>query len=203
LNPLYEEIADALAEQGYFVSDALFPIEFCRKLRNELEKHYEEGEFRAAGIGRGADFKLRPEIRSDKVLWIDEDKLSGFQQAYWARVDELRSYLNRALFLPINSFEAHYAVYPVGSFYKTHLDMHASAKQRLLSCILYLNEDWQLEHEGYLRLYDQHYEHLRDVEPKMGNFVIFRSGDIPHEVLPTKVPRYSITGWMRNDTLSF
>jgi SM-20-related protein len=41
-------------------------------------------------------------------------------------------------------------------------------------------------------------ERFEDVLPIGGRLVVFLSGEIPHEVLPTKKERISITGWLRN-----
>ena len=35
------------------------------------------------------------------------------------------------------------------------------------------------------------------IEPVPGR-VVFFSSDIPHEVLPTRIPRLSLTGWMKS-----
>lgn len=195
-----EHIADCLAEQGYAVINNYFSDLFCKALREEQEILFEEGAFRAAGIGRGQDFKLAPEIRGDKVLWLHEANLTELQKKYWEQITVLREYLNEALFISVNGFEAHYAVYPPASFYKSHLDQHAKTRHRIISCILYLNPDWQPKDEGMLRIYNPDGSFALDVAPVIGTFVCFRSADIPHEVLPTNSDRYSITGWMRNDS---
>ncbi len=41
-------------------------------------------------------------------------------------------------------------------------------------------------------------EEIMDVFPEGGKMVIFMSGEIPHEVLPTYKERISITGWLRD-----
>lgn len=193
----YELIADALAGQGWYAGEGLFPADFCRLLRDEQEELIEASKFRQAGIGTGSDFQVRPEIRSDRVLWLDPSSLSPLQQQYWNTIDSLRQYLKQALFQPLHEYEAHYAVYPPGSYYKRHIDQYVKASHRIISCILYLNENWKPEDEGLLRIYHSDDSFALDVQPVLGTFVCFRSADIPHEVLPTKAHRYSITGWMR------
>jgi SM-20-related protein len=199
MEALFEEIATALAEKGFYVGNGLFDLDFCRQLREEQEALLAADQFRVAGIGRGSDFQIRPEIRSDQVLWLDSERLSPRQQQYWELIAELRRHLKQTLYLPLHDYEAHYAVYPEGSFYKRHIDQYSKAKHRIVSCILYLNEDWQAEHEGQLRLYKNDDTFAMDVAPLLGTFVCFLSAEIPHEVLPTRVPRFSITGWMRTE----
>jgi SM-20-related protein len=41
-------------------------------------------------------------------------------------------------------------------------------------------------------------ELVKDVLPIGGRLVVFLSGEIPHEVLPTQKERISITGWLKN-----
>ncbi len=195
-----EYIADGLAEQGYAIINNYVTDTFCQALREEQETLFEEGAFRSAGIGRGNDFKLAPEIRGDKVLWLQEANLTELQKEYWNQLSVLREYLNEALFISANGFEAHYAVYPPDSFYTSHLDQHAKTRHRIISCILYLNPDWKSADEGMLRIYHPDGSFASDVAPIQGTLVCFRSADIPHEVLPTKSNRYSITAWMRNDS---
>jgi SM-20-related protein len=111
-------------------------------------------------------------------------------------VNFLRVELSRALFLPLRDFESHFAIYPPGTFYKRHRDNFQKQNHRLLSLVLYLNENWSPEQGGTLRIYPEA-EEPKDVEPIGGRLVIFRS-DLEHEVLPCHAPRYSITGWMRD-----
>jgi SM-20-related protein len=90
-------------------------------------------------------------------------------------------------------------VYPVGSFYKRHLDQFKQDDHRKLSLICYLNEDWKETHGGQLRM------HLPlgmvDVLPIGGKLVCFRSDMIEHEVLPATRERYSLTGWILDQHL--
>ena len=38
-----------------------------------------------------------------------------------------------------------------------------------------------------------------DVQPEAGTLVLFRSADLPHEVLPARRERWSVAGWFRRD----
>jgi SM-20-related protein len=109
--------------------------------------------------------------------------------------------LNQRCFLGLRSFEGHFAKYPVGSFYKRHLDQFHAVPHRVVTVILYLNESWTAEDEGALRMYfplENGTELIEDVLPLGGRLVVFLSGEIPHEVLPTKKERISITGWLKD-----
>jgi SM-20-related protein len=66
---------------------------------------------------------------------------------------------------------------------------------------LYLNEKWEDSDGGALRMYfpqEDGAELVKDVLPIGGRLVVFLSGEIPHEVLPTQKERISITGWLKN-----
>jgi SM-20-related protein len=196
----YGAIIDAIAERGWSVTGQFLPVPNLEALIREEEALWEEGQFRMAGVDVGANRTVRPEIRSDRVLWIDPEHLTPALAAYWEAMDILRQRLNREFFLGLQDFEAHFAVYPPGSFYKRHLDQFKEVRHRRISCILYLNKDWQPEHGGRLRIYEdagEGEESYTDVLPEYGTFVCFRSDTVYHEVLPATRERFSLTGWLR------
>jgi len=96
-------------------------------------------------------------------------------------------------------FEAHFAVYPKGSFYRKHLDQFRGIGNRTLTAILYLNKDWRDEYGGQLRIYTDpdNPAFYVDVSPQGGTLVTFLSARYLHEVLPSTRPRKSITGWFK------
>ncbi len=197
----YNTLIDQLAEEGWATFDNFISPEMVLALREELTTLYEQGEFRQAGIGKGSNFQIKPEIRSDRVMWLDPDNLSELQQVFWNEIENLRAILNREFFLGLKSFEAHFTKYPAGSFYKRHIDQFKNVPYRIISCILYLNPDWEPSMGGQLRIYlpgENDTERHIDIKPTAGTLAIFKSADIPHEVLITHQERYSLTGWMRN-----
>lgn len=161
---------------------------------------WEEGAFRRAGVGRGADLSIREDVRSDHVMWLREGEATPCQRTYLNTLDEIRVALNRSLFLGLVDFEGHFAVYPPGGFYKPHLDRHRGTQDRIVSVILYLNPAWQPGDGGELRIWttpgDREGESIT-VEPRMGTLVCFLAGDFWHEVLPANRTRASVTGWFR------
>ncbi|MBI2785834.1 MAG: 2OG-Fe(II) oxygenase, partial [Legionella longbeachae] len=80
-------------------------------------------------------------------------------------------------------------------------DQFASQKTRKISCVYYLNSNWQLEFGGELKIYDEEGQLLQNVLPIENRFICF-SSELPHEVCLTHQPRYSITGWMKTRSLS-
>ncbi len=193
---IFSELVDSLAEKGWAVTDNFFITDFLQELLKEEMLLFKSGQFKQAGIGKGAEHKVVSEIRSDFVHWLDEDNLSELQKQFWIQMEELKQFLNREFFLGLKEMEFHFAVYPEGSFYKKHFDRFQRDSGRTISCVLYLNQEWTENDGGQLRIYNN--EKFTDVIPVFGRLVCFKSDEIEHEVLPTKRERYSITGWMKN-----
>ncbi|MDO8967009.1 MAG: 2OG-Fe(II) oxygenase [Algoriphagus sp.] len=196
-----DHISAEIYQKSYVIVDNFVDKEFQSALLAEQMQLLGQGKFRHAAVGKGGQKQVRTEIRGDEVHWMDADDLSPLQAAYWGKLEEIRKALNQRCFLGLRSFEGHFARYPIGSFYKRHLDQFQAVPHRVVTVILYLNDSWTQEEEGALRMYisqEDGSELIEDVLPVGGRLVIFLSGEIPHEVLPTKKERISITGWFRN-----
>ena len=201
MEELLDHISAEIYQKSYVIVDDFVDEQFRAALLKEQIELVDQGEFRHAAVGKGGQKQVRTEIRSDEVLWMDGDELTPLQAAYWEKVDAVRQVLNQRCFLGLRSFEGHFARYPVGSFYKKHLDQFHAVPHRVVTVILYLNDSWTNEDGGALRMYfpqEDGSELIEDVLPLGGRLVVFLSGEIPHEVLPTNKVRISITGWLRN-----
>ena len=99
----------------------------------------------------------------------------------------------------IAEVEAHYACYPPGAGYLRHVDRFRDDAARVISLVLYLNDDWRDGDGGALRIYATRdaRESACDLAPRGGTLVAMRSEAIPHEVLPAIAERWSISGWLR------
>ena len=200
MEDVLEKIADEIYTKSYVVIDNFVDEIFRKALFDEQTDLLEKGKFRKAAVGSGDKKQVIPEIRSDEVLWMDEENLSLLQREYWNRVEEIKTILNRRCFLGLKSFEGHFARYPIGSFYKRHLDQFQQVPYREVTVILYVNDQWTEADEGALRMYlpnPDGTERIEDYLPMPGRLVVFLSAEIPHEVLPTKKERNSITGWLK------
>ena len=167
-------------------------------LRDECGAARDDGQFQRAGVGRGSGLQVRDEIRQDEVLWLDAATESAEQLKYFKVLETLRVALNQRFLLGLFEFSGHFAIYPVGAFYKPHLDRPAGTSDRIVTAILFLNEDWQSGDGGELKLWTTAGD--RDgafvlIEPRLGTLVCFLAEDHWHEVLPTTKIRRSITGW--------
>ncbi|MDO6437287.1 2OG-Fe(II) oxygenase [Cyclobacterium sp. 1_MG-2023] len=196
-----EIVVEDLYDKGWCVLDNYIPEEFRKELLKEQRELLMHGQFRLAGIGKGESFAIKPEIRSDKVLWMDESLLTPLQEVYWDKMEKLRTAINQRCYLGLKSFEAHFAMYPQGSYYLRHLDQFQSVSYRIVSVVLYLNDTWDESDGGELRMYYTRPDGIEDYQdflPLGGRVIVFLSGEIPHEVLPTLKERISITGWMKD-----
>jgi SM-20-related protein len=170
------------------------------RLRGECVDASGKGQFKRAGVGRGLNLEVREDIRRDQVMWLQAGEGMAGTDAYLAMLEGLRLALNQRFYLGLFAFEGHFAIYPAGAFYKAHLDRHAGTSDRIVTAILYLNQDWQPGDGGELKLWTT--PEGRDgafvlIEPRMGTLVCFLAGDFWHEVLPATKTRMSITGWFQ------
>jgi len=201
MDALLDRISQEIYQNSYAVVDDFVDESFRQALLREQTDLLNKGQFKKAAVGKGDQKQVRAEIRSDEVLWMDPSALSPLQAIFWEKIAELQQVLNRRCFLGLKSFEGHFARYPIGSFYKRHLDQFHAVPHRIVTVILYLNESWTEADGGQLRMYfpqEDGSESIEDVLPLGGRLVIFLSEEIPHEVLPTLKERISITGWLRN-----
>ncbi len=195
-----EELLNTLERTGWTVQPLFLDTEASRRLKDECSARYQDGAFRRAGVGRGESLQVREDIRRDEVMWIEPGETSTHQAAYLAKLEELRLALNQRFFIGLFDFEGHFAIYPEGAFYKAHLDRHAGTRERVVTVILYLNEDWQPGDGGELKIWttpEGREGPFEIIEPRMGTVVCFMAEDFWHEVLPATKQRMSITGWFR------
>jgi SM-20-related protein len=208
--PQLDVIADALVEQGYCIVGDALPAALLKQLLNQLNQLH-DSELKVAGVGRQTDFQVQETIRSDKIHWIQPNTETTAEFLQW--METLRVGINRRLFMGLFDYESHFAYYPVGAFYKKHLDAFRGNRtqgqsNRVLSTVLYLNETWQSGDGGELLLYadgdanDNNSKVIETLLPEFGRMVIFLSEKFPHEVLPAQRERKSIAGWFRvNESL--
>jgi len=197
---LADQIAATLADRGWCVSADFVPPLLASQLRFEARQRWQAGEFRHAGVGRGETLELRPDVRTDRVHWLDPDALTAAQRRYWGRLEQLRLAVNRQMFLGLFEFEGHLAIYPPGTYYRKHLDQFHGIGGRQLSCILYLNDAWDDDDGGQLRIYTDpdDPDAFEAVLPHGRQLVTFLSARFLHEVLPARRERLSLAGWFKS-----
>lgn len=198
---LNDRIVDAIATTGCHVGESLLDAALVNALRERVEILYKQQSLRAAQVGRAATRSSMTKLRGDSIAWLDQDALEPPEARAMELINSLRAALNKALYIGAMDTECHYARYPIGAFYKTHLDRFGDHDLRVVSLIFYLNAHWQDHEGGELLIYDQRGSLIERVLPRCGTMVAFLSAQFPHEVLPATRPRMSLTGWMRRRAL--
>ncbi|WP_213878398.1 2OG-Fe(II) oxygenase [Pseudomonas sp. dw_358] len=194
-DPMLQRIVDDLAEHGWSQQDVFIPESLTLALATECHERAAAGQLAPAAVGRGEAQEVREGIRGDHIQWLEPGE-SAACDAYLMLMGHVRLALNRGLFLGLEDYESHFAMYPPGAFYRRHVDRFRDDDRRMVSAVLYLNEGWQPEHGGQLRMYLKGgREH--DINPVGGSLVLFLSGEMPHEVLLAHHERLSLTGWFR------
>lgn len=187
-------IVNALRGDGWLALPEFLPLPWCNDLLADCQAR--RAEFAAAAVGRGSDRQQLIDQRRDTTLWLSADVT--IQRVYLEAMDSLRSEINRRLFLGLRDYEAHYAHYAPGAFYRRHRDafvqtsVASEAPQRVLTSVIYLSTSAA----GELALWNDEHEFAR-IAPVAGTAAFFLSAEFPHEVLPAQSDRYSISGWFR------
>jgi len=194
MNEIFNVVSDGLAEKGFAIVDNFLTHAEVKNILRLDEFKSSINNFKKAGIGKKQNLQVNESIRGDYIYWIDKNSAPQSAKVYLNKLNDLMQFLNQNLFLSLKDYEVHMTVYPVGSFYKRHLDQFKADDHRKLSVICYLNNNWVEENGGQLRL------HLAaqtlDILPLAGRLVCFRSDQIEHEVLPATKERLSLTGWI-------
>lgn len=188
-------IVDDLAEHGWSHQPLCIAQTLTLELAEECRKRAKQGDLAPAGVGRAGELQVREGVRGDRIQWLEAGQALATDR-YLQHLDALRVALNQGLYLGLEDFEGHFALYPPGAFYQKHLDRFRDDDRRTVSVVFYLNPGWQAEQGGALRLYLPG-DVQRDVLPEAGTLLVFLSADMPHEVLPASRERLSLTGWFR------
>ncbi|WP_018144577.1 MULTISPECIES: 2OG-Fe(II) oxygenase [unclassified Thioalkalivibrio] len=191
---------DALAHEHRLVWPDFLPQEIVDALREEVYALRDAAQLAQARIGRAGERHRDRATRGDWIHWLDG--ASPAQQAFMARLDEIRLQASRALIPGLFETESHFALYPPGTHYARHVDAFQAGNCRRLSLVFYLNRHWRERDGGQLAIYDSEGREIRRIQPRAGTLVMFLSQTVPHAVLPTRRWRASIASWMRIRDLS-
>jgi SM-20-related protein len=184
---------DRLAADDIVIVDDFLPHGLFRTIMDFAGEVERGNRLDKAGIGSSNQFKVISEIRGDYIYWLDSRRDEPLMP-FFLLMDELTEKLKRYCFLSLAGSEYHLAKYPPNSFYKRHLDQFKERSNRQITVLIYLNENWKPGDGGELKAYKEDRELI--IEPIANRLVLFKSDTVEHEVLPTRVPRNSLTGWL-------
>jgi SM-20-related protein len=183
---------DVLSEQDYVIIDNFLDDSLYSTLRNFLFEKIDA--FDQAGIGTLNQHVIKRNIRGDRTYWLNQNRDITLH-SFWRLLEETKFILNRYCYLSLSGQEFHLAHYPSGGHYARHLDQFEGRNNRMISMVIYLNEDWKQEHGGQLEILDNN-KQLQLIAPVAKRCVLFKSAEVPHAVLTSFADRYSITGWL-------
>lgn len=183
---------DELSSNDYVIVDNFIDGHKLNVIQSFFKSHLDA--FTKAGIGALNDNIIRRDIRGDFTYWLDRKRDVQLNEI-WSLIDETMYIYNRYCYLGLTGYEFHLAHYPKGGHYEKHLDQFKKRNNRTISVVIYLNKNWQQGDGGELEIF------LKDgtsflVEPIEARCVMFKSADVPHAVLESNKPRYSLTGWL-------
>jgi SM-20-related protein len=148
-----------------------------------------------ARVGQAHQASLPGKIRGDQIAWLHAGQ-SIACDTYLAMMEQIRVLLNQSLYLGLDNYESHFSFYPPGASYSKHVDRFHNDDARTISIVIYLNDHWQTEQGGALRLHPLDCP-TQDISPMACRMVVFLSAEMLHEVLPATRDRMSLTGWFR------
>lgn len=190
-----QQLIEGLVTRGWAQQAWFLPEQLTRSLATECLTLMGAGVLKPAAVGHGITQTVQPTIRSDGIYWLKAGQ-SLACDAYLARMETLRVMLNQQLYLGLDDYESHFALYAPGASYQQHLDRFRDDDCRTVSALVYLNQDWLESDGGMLRLHPLG-QAVHDIAPIGGSLVLFLSAEIPHEVLPATRNRLSLAGWFR------
>ncbi len=186
-----------LADHSWLQIDNAFPESALLDLKSQALGGFETGQFEPAKVGRSQEQSRLESIRSDSIWWIDFHSPSF--KTLKKHLEDLRMDLNEKLFLNLQTFEAHFTCYQPGQKYDEHVDQARLQSplhgERVISFVLYLNENWGRADGGELCLHLTH--EIPEILPVWNRLMLFQSKEIRHSVKAGKNPRWTLTGWFR------
>jgi len=218
LDSFGRDVIRDLMEKGYGYQDDFVDDNTVRDVFKEIEYMEYDGKLVEVQQQKMTGY------RSDKIQWLTYEALDREKQpglvTLMKKMISIPFELNKkcSLYLQANStFQISY--YAKGAYYKRHIDggYEDLNNGRKITAIFYANPCWSEADGGQLRVYKRklnpfQIEHMKskgqevpdqtkheveeDIVPLGGRLVLFRSRDIPHEVLPSGGKRFAVSLWL-------
>ena len=212
-----DSLVPDLQIKGYCVLDDAFQPEFLRHLVHEIDMLRDCCTMEASPNilkGRdGEDLVLTKEGVLEKSIVVQDELIMGEATLSFIpnlrRLCECRSQMVSVLqskggiLSNVTALDQAKVTYiSKNGAFPVHVDAHP-VYDRMLTITLYLNEEYQDEDAGELRLFPLPYKPL-DVKPKFGRIVLFSSIHMYHRVMPSQGEgRYTLALWFTGTDNSF
>jgi len=192
LEAIFDQLIDSYLATNVGIVNNFLTEALSSHLVNNINVLYGNNLLLSAGTGNSMLVNHNKLVRSDKIYWLDRIHNNLHENAFFDLMDLFITHLNSTCYAGITGYEFHYTLYEKGSFYKRHLDNFKQNGTRAFSMIMYLNTAVD---GGEFRIYQEN--KWEDITPNAGKSVFFKSNELEHEVLVTRLPRMSITGWLK------
>ena len=207
---LTAEAAATLMRCGWATVDDWVPAEVVQGLASIAAASMSA---RSNGDSDGVDWRM-PEprhARTDVATWLLPGQRPAsdplLSERLLPRFDALSEDLSLLMEGIRGRLELQLACFPAArnARYRRHTDANAvglpSSDERKVTCILYCNPAWCKASAGCLRLTRADHDKGNaggtvDIEPIGGRLLVFLSGTMTHEVLPTEADRFAVTAWL-------
>eukprot|EP00927_Polykrikos_kofoidii_P050916 TRINITY_DN44754_c0_g1_i1.p1 TRINITY_DN44754_c0_g1~~TRINITY_DN44754_c0_g1_i1.p1 ORF type:complete len:437 (+),score=98.78 TRINITY_DN44754_c0_g1_i1:163-1311(+) len=217
LESLNGETIRNLMERGYSYQDEFMTEGEARSIYAEMEYLDFDGKYTEVQQQKMTGY------RTDRIGWftlegLDREKQPGLC-ALFKKMISIPFELNKKCSLYCQAggnFQL--SVYPKDAYYKRHIDggYDEINNGRKITAIFYPNMDWEEGHGGHLKMYgrrknpfqlaklnidaakadEEEYVEEEQIGPKGGRLVLFRSRDMPHEVMKACKKRYAVSLWV-------
>lgn len=195
MDDVFETLISSYIENKVGIANHFLSIDLANQLKQNLVNLNQNELLTMAKTGNAEKLNLNIKVRSDLIFWLDKQNNNLAENLFFTQIELFIKYLNMTCFTGIVDYEFHYSLYNKGSFYIKHLDQFKNDSRRTYSIISYLNQNWQPNDGGELMVYQEN--NTEKISPTLGKTILFKSNELPHEVLITNQPRMSITGWLK------
>lgn len=194
-----ERVVPALLSHGFYYVDGLLGELVGGAVLDQVKDMHRSGALQDGRLAGSVPGIHRSSIRGDKIAWVSGSERGSEAISFLLNlIDKLVSVCAGRLGSKTirERSKAMVACYPGnGAGYVKHVD-NPNCDGRCITCIYYLNKDWNEEHGGVLRIFPEGKSYVADVNPLFDRLLFFWSDRRnPHEVLPSYVTRYAITVW--------
>eukprot|EP00644_Phytophthora_capsici_P014856 jgi/Phyca11/536829/estExt2_fgenesh1_pg.C_PHYCAscaffold_650002 len=191
---------------GFVVKEGFLGRQNALAVRDALTQLAENERFHDAKIGVGDNLRNDRAVRGDKIHWIQTPSdLNVASENVSPAILYLRRQVESLVYglkkvspeLNLrNVVSTQFAVFPGdGARFVKHFDTYSNAQRderdmtkdglvRLVTCVYYLNDQWEPEDGGQLRVHLTNSKILPscqyDVPPKLDTLMVFRSLDVEH-----------------------
>ena len=206
LGRIVGDLQEQMATKGLCVFDHFLGEEKGKMVLGDVLKLYEKGNFIKGQLepspnsSTSSSSSSQGVVRGDVITWL------GGNENGCSNIKYLMERIDAAVMMcgkPFGGYtikqrtRAMVACYPGhGTHYLKHID-NPCRNGRVLTCIYYLNVDWDSRRNGgLLRIYPEGSHEVANIEPIFDRLIFFWSDSRnPHEVKPAHRPRFAITLW--------